>query len=283
MDNQTSTATIVLLAWREKRLLVIGILAGVLLAIGVSFLIKPVYEAEVYLLPMMDETAPGGLGAGQLGGLASLVGFGEANSSRKDEAIARLHSRKFIREFIIDKNLMPHLFPNDWYPEKESWDSEESPTIFDGIKKFQEDVLVVSDDITTGVIRVGVRMTDRALAAALANSIVDKLDGDMRAIAISEAEQSYAFLAAELDGATAVELRESIYSLMEDQLEKRMLARVNEGFVFKIIDPATIPQKEDKVRPKRLLMAIFGGIAAFALVILILIGRAWRESDEDRQ
>ncbi|KPK49177.1 MAG: hypothetical protein AMS22_14065 [Thiotrichales bacterium SG8_50] len=281
MDSQTNTATIVLLAWREKRLLAMAIAAGAVLAIGLSFLIKPVYEATTYLLPVVDDAASGGLGSGQLGDLATLVGFGEDGSFRKNEALARLQSRKFVGEFILDKGLMPHLFPRDWNPKKGEWNSEDSPTLLDGIKLFLEDILVFSDDSTTGVIRVGIRMTDKQLAASLANAIVEKLDSDMRMIAIAEAERSYEFLAAESEKATAVELRESIYSLMEDQLERRMLARVNEGFVFKVIDPAIIPQPEDKIRPKRLVMGIFGGIAAFAAIILFLVGREWRRAAQD--
>jgi len=281
VNSQTDTGTIVLLAWRQKRVLAIAVFAGALLAIGVSFLIKPVYEATSYLLPVMDDPAAGGLGSGELGGLASLVGFGEGYSLRKDEALARLHSRKFVGEFIAQQNLMPKLFPRDWDDTKEEWATADPPTTLDGIERFREDVLVVSDDPATGVVRVGIRMTDRQLAARLANEIVNKLDSDMRMIAVTQAEKSYEFLAAELNDATAVELREAIYGLMEDQLERRMLARVNEGFVFKVIDPAVTPQQDDKVRPKRLLMAIFGGIAAFAVVILILIGREWRRVAQD--
>jgi uncharacterized protein involved in exopolysaccharide biosynthesis len=60
----------------------------------------------------------------------------------------------------------------------------------------------------------------------------------------------------------AVEIRESIFSVLENEINKRMMAATRADFAFRIIDPAQAPQLTRYVRPIPLLMAaigLFGG------------------------
>ncbi len=75
--------------------------------------------------------------------------------------------------------------------------------------------------------------------------------------------------------ATLVTLQESIGRLLEAELPKLMLAKGNEEFAFKIVDPAVAPR--ERVRPKRALTAIIGTILGGLLgIFIVLVGHSAR-------
>jgi uncharacterized protein involved in exopolysaccharide biosynthesis len=63
-----------------------------------------------------------------------------------------------------------------------------------------------------------------------------------------------------LDGQLAnisvMEIRNSIYALMESEIKKQMLARGSDEYALKVIDPAQPPEKA--ASPQRILWALFG-------------------------
>jgi uncharacterized protein involved in exopolysaccharide biosynthesis len=60
-----------------------------------------------------------------------------------------------------------------------------------------------------------------------------------------------------------VELRSVIYSLIESEIKKAMLARGDIEFALRVVDPAVVPEKPSS--PKRWLWMLGGGILGFAL------------------
>ncbi len=72
----------------------------------------PIYRAEVLLMPNeqdMSQNLPAGIG-----GLASLAGIDIGASADSAEILAVLGSRVLIEEFIIDDDLMPILYADQW-------------------------------------------------------------------------------------------------------------------------------------------------------------------------
>lgn len=55
-----------------------------------------------------------------------------------------------------------------------------------------------------------------------------------------------------------IEIRESLYTLIESETKNAMLANAKDEFAFKIIDPAVAPEK--RVRPKRTLIVMAAGL-----------------------
>jgi len=63
--------------------------------------------------------------------------------------------------------------------------------------------------------------------------------------------------------------------LLESELPKLMLAKGNEEFAFKIVDPAVSPKH--RVRPKRALTAVIGTILGGLLgMFIVLVGHSGR-------
>lgn len=249
---------------------------GGALALVVGFVTPKVYRAQVTVAPVSAESQ-GGLLAGlqsQLGGLAGLAGlnFGKGDSS-KQESLARLVSRDFTYRFISDERLLPILFADRWDPAAKAWRvDEQAPSLEEAYLKFHNEIRTVSDDRVNGLVRVSIDWTNPTLAAHWANSLVDRINSDTRAAAIAEAERSIQYLERESAKTSVLEVRESIYRLIESQVQKIMLANVRDQYAFKVIDRAYEPSEKGVVRPRRALLLvlglIFGSIAGFALVLL---------------
>jgi uncharacterized protein involved in exopolysaccharide biosynthesis len=103
---------------------------------------------------------------------------------------------------------------------------------------------------------------------------VAKANARLRAEAIREAEQNLRYLTRESERTESVEVRRSIYSLIEAQVNSAMLANVRPDYAFKVIDPAHPPDPKNKVAPQRALLAIAGGLLGAILAGLLVL---WRQ------
>jgi uncharacterized protein involved in exopolysaccharide biosynthesis len=257
-----------------RRGAMIVFLIGLAATAAVAFLTRPVYRGKVVMVVVSDQ-AGGGLGGllGQFGGLASLAGLNlPLGDSNRAEAIAVLSSREFSRGFIEDENLLPVLFWKKWDAGQGKWsvdDPDDIPTIGDGLKKFEEKVRRVNVDELTGLVTLTIDWRDRELAARWANGMVARANQEMRRRAIDEARRSIQYLEAEAAKTSVAELRSTIYSVVETQINTIMLASVRDEYSFRVIDPASVPDADKYVWPRRAL------ILALGFIVSILLALAW--------
>jgi uncharacterized protein involved in exopolysaccharide biosynthesis len=108
---------------------------------------------------------------------------------------------------------------------------------------------------------------DPVVAAQWANELAARVNREMRQRAIREASTSLAYLQKELQKTDVMELREPIYKLMENRINTIMLANVRDQYAFRIIDPATPPDRDRYSRPMRKLFALAG--AAFGVFVWV--------------
>ncbi|TON98888.1 LPS O-antigen length regulator, partial [Vibrio parahaemolyticus] len=78
---------------------------------------------------------------------------------------------------------------------------------------------------------------------------------------------------------TAVaDMQSTFYKLIEEQTKSLMLAEVQEEFIFKVVDPAVVPELEDG--PKRALICVLGTLLGGMLgVAIVLVRFAFRKED----
>lgn len=263
----------------------VSVVTGIAAYIG-SFAFTEVYRAEVLVSPVSQEQVSSLESlAGQVGGLGSLAGLiGLQLPTLTTEAsttIAMLRSRSFIEDFIDENDLLPTLFSEDWDSTRAQWrtsDPEDIPTLQDGYELFTSSVLSVIEDRESNLYTIRVDWSDRFVAAAWANELIMRVNEAARLRAITESERSIEFLTKELEVASTLQLRQSIFSLLQSRLNKRMLANTRPEFAFSIIDPA-LPSDEDKyVWPMRLLFAVLGafggGVVAIISCLLVTRSRA---------
>jgi uncharacterized protein involved in exopolysaccharide biosynthesis len=269
--------------WRQRLWLLGGMLLSTTLAVAYVFNATPIYRVTTVLVSTSDErsslsgslvSALGGVG----GSLASLAGIGLGSpDAGTQEAIAVLQSQQFTERFIQDLNVMARLFPNQWDAKAGKWlvPPAEQPTLGKAFKYFDNRIRTVTLDRKTGLVTMQVDWRDPKEATLWTNTLVSRVNAEMRDRAIKKSEVSLAFLERELQGTTLVETRQAINRLIEAQIKQRMLANVSLEYAFRVVDPAIAPDHDDPIKPKKLLVLATGPVAGLLLAIMAVLALDW--------
>jgi uncharacterized protein involved in exopolysaccharide biosynthesis len=277
-EDAVSFGTVIGVVAGSWKTLAVSSLACALLTAGIVLAMRNVYRADVLISPVVPEKY-GTMGAlsNELGGIAALAGVDvSAQSGPKAEAFATLSSPGFARDFITAENLMPILFADLWDPATHNWRKDKkAPTLEAAAKKFMTTVRTITQDRKTGLIKVSVEWYSPELAAAWANRMVDMVNDRLRAAATHDADQSIEYLNKELTKTTQVEMQHAIYEVMQEEVEKAMLANVQREYAFRVIDRAVPPVK--KAGPQRAVLTLVGaGVGLFLGIIIVFARRALR-------
>jgi uncharacterized protein involved in exopolysaccharide biosynthesis len=264
--------------WARRCLIAVSIAVCTIGCVAAAFLMTPMYRVEAVLVPANTDRTLGSLNGalGGLGGLTSLAGISIAPAdTRTQEALAVLNSRELTQKFIEERGLMPELFPRDWDAGRKAWKMglRHPPTVSKAYKYFNGKIRAVTQDRKTGLIVLSVYWRDRIEAAAWANELVQRLNVEMRARAIAQANDSLAELERELLATTVVETRQAISRLIDGQVKQRMVANVTPEYVFRVVDQALPPDADDPTWPNRPLLFALGpliGLTIGALLALVL-------------
>ena len=274
-DDEIDLHQVLKILWRGK-LVVIGITAVIALAaVAYALLATKWYRSEVLLAPAEAKSAPSL--SGELGGLAALAGV-SVGGSDDAEALAVLKSRELARDFIDGLGLLPRFFADDWDATGKKWrdgDAKQWPDLRDAVEYFHEKVLSVTSDRQTGLATLAIEWKDPKVAAEWAGELVRRVNARMRERALREADANVKYLQEELAKTDVVSLQQSIGRLLESELQKLMLARGNEEFAFRVIDPAEA--SKDPAWPNILLIVVVGTILGMiAGVFGVLLAHALR-------
>jgi len=240
-----------------------------------AFRMTPVFEARVVSIFSKDDRGGGRL-AGQFGGLAELAGISlGSGGDGSDAALAFLKSRAFLDRFIAENEILPALYAGIWDSEKKTWTvpPEQQPTPYKTYQFFSKGLLNVATDKKTGLITLTITWKNREQAVRWANALVHEANEQLRQKAIAETQQSIAYLEKELQKTSVVEVQNTIFRVMENQIKTMMMANTQEQFAFKIIDPAVLMDEDAFVKPKRQMMMVLGLAAGLFLGVLIVFLR----------
>ena len=178
-----------------------------------------------------------------------------------------LNSNQFIRTFIAKFNLFPHLFYDQWDESNDTWllnDKSEVPKLDDARELFQSK-LSIAEDKKTGLTSISFEWYEPNLATNWINNLVKELNRAIRQRAIDDSNKKVGFLEKELAKTSLEDMRKVLYSLLESEKQKAMLANVNEDYAFEVIDPATVSKLPDK--PKRKFIVALGVVCGGFLSI----------------
>ncbi|WP_434341246.1 Wzz/FepE/Etk N-terminal domain-containing protein [Motilimonas cestriensis] len=281
--------------WRGKWLI---ILCTVIFAAGaVIFAINQpnYYKAQALLAPSSGEGSSGGLG--QLGGLAALAGvnIGSVKTDKTGLAIAVLKSREFQTRFINKYEVKVPLFAGikwdkgngelilntelydidnkEWIRGVES-DKSATPSDWDAYKAFQP-IVEVSQNKENGLVSLSVEFLSPTLAQEWVALLIKDLNQVMKGKELLESEKNINYLQEQLKKTTIADMQSVFYQLIEEQIKNRMLAEVQDEFVFRVVDPAVVP--EEKSKPKKALICVLGTLLGGLLgCVTVLLRFAFR-------
>jgi uncharacterized protein involved in exopolysaccharide biosynthesis len=273
-DGLASFAAEASAAWR---LLLATTVIGAVLALGVGLLMRPVFRAQAMVAPVSPQTSSGVGGTlRQLGGIAALAGIDiGVGGGRKEEYLATLSSPGLARDFIQIQNLLPILYADRWDAQAKRWRTgKKPPTLEQGVKRFNDDVVSIADDRRTSLVTVTVDWYSPQVAAQWANGLVELANDRLRADAIHTSQSSLEYLDRELAKTNVVEIRQAIYRLTEQQVNNAMLANVQREYAYRFIDRAVPP--ETKNSPKRKVMGAVGAVLGLFLGVMVVYIRRVR-------
>lgn len=272
--------------WAE-RWLIIGVTT--LFAIGsVIYALQQtdIYRAEAVLSPANNEQSVSGLSA-QLGGAAALLGVnvGDGGGDSISTAIAILKSRQFLARFIQENGILVSMFAGSWDKRTEegvidagiydvsngTWRSEDGPPSMQDAYRTLNGALSVSGPTPrTGIVTIAINWHNPIEAAEWVNKLVAAINTEIKSQDVNEANRAITYLRGQLEQTQLVDMQRVFYQLIESQTRVTMLADVRDEYVFRVIDPAVVP--DFKIAPRRSLIAMVGTLAGglFALVIVFL-------------
>jgi uncharacterized protein involved in exopolysaccharide biosynthesis len=245
---------------RHKLSIFVLAVVGGALGVGLSFLFTPEFKADAVLIPS-DETL--GLNAnsalGGLGGLASLVGVG-VNANKNSEAVETLKSRGLAVSYMEANGILPILFPDKWDPVAKKWSAASGhiPTLEDGYRIFDKNVRTVIEDRKTGLVTISIVWSDPVLAKKWTEGLIDAANDLLRVQATDRSSRNLEYLKKATDGTSIMEVKATIYKLMETEIKKQMIAYGSKDYAFRVVDPPVIP--EHKVSPKRSNYLLIGAV-----------------------
>lgn len=264
-ENEIDLLELFDVLWNGKIIIAIATVIVTLVAIIYSLLVTETYRAEILLAPAQSRQSSSPLSA-QLGGAAALVGIniGQSGSGQQMNSIlATLQSREFVLKFIEENNLRSSLLSAELNDSDEATDWQVYRT-FSGIFS----VTRVRD---LGLIQMAIQWPDPALAAEWLNLIVSAINQHEKERDVNEANNAIEYLQDQLAGTQLVEMQRMFYQLIETQTRVIMLADVRDEYVFRIIDPAVVP--DQRISPKRKVMVTTGFFSALFLSMIFVFFR----------
>lgn len=265
--------------WRRKWIILSGTVVFGAAAALAAYLAPKKYEADIVLSPVSSSPGNGQLGglsslASQFGGIASLAGLQLGGDSRKAETLAVLQSQALTEKYIADNHLLPVLFSKLWDPVHRSWkvsDPKQTPTLWTANEFFRGKIRTVVLDPKTGLVTMSITWTDPALASEWANGLVRMTNDYLREKAINESERNITYLTDQAAKTDVVGVRQAIYSILQNEINKVMLARGSDEYALKVVDPASPPERPSSPRP--LLWTAAGCLGGALLAMIIAITR----------
>lgn len=280
-DDEVSLKQLFEIFWRGRYLILL-VTSAITIAVAVAALLTTKrYEATVIVSPVAEDTGSGRLSSliSQVGGLSSLAdaaGLPSATNTQKSEIVAVLISEALTEKYIAANNLLPVLYHKQWDPEKQTWkeqDPKKIPTLWKANAYFKKNVRFVTTDNKTGLVTIIVAWEDPKLAAKWANDLVKMTNEYLRTKTVTESERNIAYLNNEAAKTDAVGVKEAIYTILQNEIKKMMLARGSEEYALKILDPAVPPEKA--ASPQLVTWTIMGFFGGFFLSLFVVFVRYW--------
>lgn len=275
---ELSLLDVVRLFWKSRRFIVMLSLLGLIIAGAVTLLVPKKYASTVVIVPAARSSSSGlGLDSvsSQLGGLAALAGFSVPASSDRAETLAVLQSDALTGEFIQERDLLPILFPGDWDDSCKCWKKRfwrRAPTQWLAIEYFRKKVRTVVSSTKSNVVMLTITWTDPVTAAKWANELVKKTNDLLRERAISESQRHIAYLNEQASKTDVAEVRATIYSLLESEIKRQMLARGSDEYALRVLDPAQPPERPTS--PKIAIWCLVGLLVGIALSFFLVVIKA---------
>ena len=290
--------------WKGKWIIIATTFVFAASSVLYALSLPNIYKSDALLAPA-ESSNGGGLSkiGGQLGGLAALAGvnLGAGESSQTDLAVQVMKSRQFVEAFINKHDLLvPLMAAKDWdlannklilnedlyNSDTGEWLREArglrgaAPSAQEAYQIFSKETLSITQDKDSGLYTISVKHYSPYVAQQWVNWLIKDINKVMRERTIAETSQNLTYLNTQLQKTAVADMQSTFYKLIEEQTKSLMLAEVQEEFIFKVVDPAVVPELKDG--PKRALICVLGTLIGGMLgAVMVLVRFAFRKEDKE--
>jgi LPS O-antigen subunit length determinant protein (WzzB/FepE family) len=285
--------------WKDKLLIIFFVTIFAITSVIAALSLENLYRSDIKLYPNESSGSDISSMSSQLGGLASLAGVELGGADNKVHlAIQTLKSREFISMFINKYNLKAAIIAEEHWDfnsnmlfydqemynsEKELWVREVTkpfkvtPSDQEAYKEFIENHLILREEADVGIWVLTIEHISPYIAQEIATNLVKEINSQIRQSDMEEAEASLLILQDALKNVELVDMKNMLFELIQQNAQKKLLAEVREEYVFRVVDPAIVP--EIKYSPSRALLCVIGIFLGFVIGIFISVTRCILQSE----
>ena len=262
--------------WEGRKLIILTTSVSVLCTLIIALNLTNHYISSTTTSMMTTEKSTS---IGGISGLVSFAGINISNENSKGAMIVNtINSRAFLKNLLSFDDVLPSLMA------AKSYDSESKKLTFDSDiydatnKKWLEgepnyleaygvyrDVVTVDFHDVRNIITMEAEHISPVFAQRILTLVIREADNWIRKSDVQRADEALAYLTSELSRTALTEIRSSITTLMQRQMEQKMRGGINSNFVINVIDPPYVPIY--KSRPSRSLICLLGLFFGFVVGI----------------
>ncbi len=290
LDDEIDLRQLFQVLWEGKKLIILITAIVAISSIVYTLQLTNYYQSGAIMSVRNNAQSQGMLS--QYSGVASIMGVNLQTSGDEKamKAIELIQSRKFVKHLLTFEGILPSMMA------AKSYDSGSKELLFDqkiydsetktwkgknnnnssikpsylAVHRAYMGSLSISQDKMTGFISVNIEHISPIFAKEFLELIIREANALLRKRDMEDSSQAIQYLKSELSKTSLVEIRESIHTLIEAQLETQMLAKINEDYILVEIEPPFIPEKKSK--PSRAPIVFFttmlGGLLSVIITLL---------------
>ena len=298
-DDEIDLKELFNVLWTAKKLIIQITAIFAIGSVVYSLSLNNHYKSESLLLARSSSENQG---LSKYSNLAAMAGI-SLPSSGEDKAaqtIELIKSRKFVKHLLTFENILPSILAATSYnnstqellfnqklyeSETKTWKNKPKnnrtmiPSYLEAHKKYIG-MLSIAQNKKTGFISISIEHLSPVFAKDFLELIIRESNELLRKKDMEESKQGLEYLTSELSKTPFVEIKESINALIAVQLEKQMLAKINQDYILIDIEPPFIP--EQKSKPTRTYICILGTMLGGMLSVLIVLIRHHFFVEEDQ-
>lgn len=299
LNEQVSIKLFVDLLWSYKLFLVVMTVAAAVISVFYSLSLPNIFKSTTSV-EHVRKSENDLSGAAQLGQLANLAGLSLGSGQSSDNKlvdIATIQSYDFLSEFILKNDVLIPLFAAEsWEPNgkklalnEEIYDSTKNewvrpvkppftaePSLQESVAKLRE-ILTVEVDRGSGLVMISIDFISPDIAYVWLKTLVAQFNEYVRKKDIYIFDKHLEYLTERASDIQNQEIRNVLFSLIEQEQKKAMLANVSEDYVFRTIESPVAPQKKDS--PRRALICASGTAGGFVFAVFLIFFRQLLRED----
>ena len=256
------------LFWKGKSVIFIITILSAVISIFVALDSDEFYRSNA-LLEFNEKSPLASQGVSSMLGVASIK---NSDHYTVDQAIAYLRSREVIYKFFQTYEVRKNLYPLAWDEAKDNWKDPSDIELSEWkvYTKYISSYLSIKANPLTKLVTISVRDQSPKNSALYITGLINITNAEARKQYLQKIDKKIKLLEVSLEDARNISTRDSLKTLLDEAIENKVWAQLNDEFLFKYIDYPVVPLQRSE--PNRTLMTIIGTSSGLIISLILVLG-----------